>query len=379
MLQSSPAVHARASGDRRLRRGYLAAMHALTLRAGPDALRLVRERGLRAADVDVIPAASGGPKWLAIAGLDRFLFGTFLAGPRTRPLHLIGSSIGSWRMACLAQAEPLAALERTHHAYIHHQQYSPRPTAAEVTRVLLAVLDVLLGEHGADEILSHPWARLHVITSQGRGLAGRASRQAVTAALLAAAALNVVSRRTLALHFTRVVFSTPGDASPLAALSDLPTRHVALTRDNLRAALQASGSIPLVIEGVPIASAPGGLHWDGGVTDYHLDLPYATGDGLVLYPHFYPHVVPGWFDKSLRWRQARVTNFRRALLLAPSDAFVRTLPRGRIPDRGDFAAMPHAERERTWEAVRAASTALGDELGDLLTGNRIAERIAPWQ
>ena len=61
---------------------------------GPEALRHLRERGLRAADVDVIPGASGGAKWLALAGLDRYLFGTFLRGPRDRPLHCIGSSIG---------------------------------------------------------------------------------------------------------------------------------------------------------------------------------------------------------------------------------------------------------------------------------------------
>ena len=51
---------------------------ALTLRAGPEALAIVRERGLRPEDIDVIPAASGGAKWLALAGLDRFLFGEFL-------------------------------------------------------------------------------------------------------------------------------------------------------------------------------------------------------------------------------------------------------------------------------------------------------------
>ncbi|MFN7800123.1 MAG: patatin-like phospholipase family protein, partial [Gemmatimonas sp.] len=73
----------------------------LTLRAGPQALALLRDRGLRAEDVDILPGASGGAKWLALAGLDRYLFGTFLQAPRSRPLHAIGSSIGSWRMACL--------------------------------------------------------------------------------------------------------------------------------------------------------------------------------------------------------------------------------------------------------------------------------------
>ena len=42
---------------------------SLALRAGPDALRHLRERGLGAGDVDVLPGASGGAKWLALAGL----------------------------------------------------------------------------------------------------------------------------------------------------------------------------------------------------------------------------------------------------------------------------------------------------------------------
>ena len=353
-------------------------MHALSLRAGPDALRLLRDRGLRAEDVDIMPGASGGPKWLAIAGLDRYLFSQFLAAPRTRPMHLVGSSIGSWRMACLAQRDPVAALARGHHAYIHGQRYSPRPRTAEVTQVLLEVLDHLLGDTGVTEILSHPWARMHVITAQGRGLANTARRPLLGAALTAAATLNVMSRRSLAWQFTRVVFSNAGDDSPLLSLRDLPTRHVALTADNLRDVLRASGSIPMVVDGVSIPSAPGGLHWDGGVTDYHLDLDYARGSGLVLYPHFYAHAIPGWFDKSLSWRRARQTNFHRTLLLSPSARFIATLPNQRIPDRRDFATLSESERVRSWERVCAASSALGDELGDLVASGRIAERITPW-
>jgi len=353
-------------------------MRALTLRAGPDAITLLQERGLRAEDVDIIPGASGGPKWLAIAGLDRYLFSEFLAAPRTRPLHLIGSSIGSWRMAALAQRDPLAALDRGHHAYIHDQAYTARPDTAEVTRVLNAVLDALLGTNGVNEILSHPWAKLHIITAQGRSLANSLSRRRLGIALALAAAMNTVTRRSLALQFRRTIFSNAAHDSPLRALTDLPTTHVALTADNLRAALAASGSIPLVIDGVMIDSAPGGLHWDGGVTDYHLDLPFGDGDGLILYPHFYSHVVPGWFDKPLTWRRARVGNFRRALLLAPSDEFVATLPGARIPDRRDFAAMGETERIRAWERVRSASTALGDELRELIATNQLVRHVRPW-
>src|SRR6476646_12239877 len=114
---------------------------SLTFRAGPSALKLIRERGLRAEDVDIVPGASGGAKWLSIGGLDRFVFGEFLQAPRTRPMHLIGSSIGSWRMACLAQRDPVAALARGHHGYIYDQNYTPHPKPPEVTRVLSRLLD----------------------------------------------------------------------------------------------------------------------------------------------------------------------------------------------------------------------------------------------
>ena len=154
----------------------LAMRTSLAIRAGPGALRLIRERGLRPEDVDVVPGASGGAKWLVLAGLDRYLFGEFLQQPRALPLHLIGSSIGSWRMACLGQRDPVAALARGHHAYIYEQRYTPKPSQQEVTRILGAALDRILGDTGADEILAHPWARLHVITAEGRGLAASASR-----------------------------------------------------------------------------------------------------------------------------------------------------------------------------------------------------------
>ncbi|NUO62878.1 MAG: patatin-like phospholipase family protein [Gemmatimonadaceae bacterium] len=347
----------------------------LALRAGPDALAILRERGLRAEDVDVVPGASGGPKWLVLAGLDRFFFGELFAAPRTRPLHLIGSSIGSWRLACLAQGDPLAALARAHEAYIE-QRYTPKPQLDEVTRVGAEILDVLLGASGVDEILTHPWARLHVVTSELRGLGATDRRWPLLASLAIAAAGNLLSRRVLARRVWRVIFHTARDDSPFRGLSDFPTLHFPLTRENTRAALLASASIPLLLSGVAIPGAAG-LYRDGGIVDYHLDVDFGAGDGIVLYPHFYPHVVPGWFDKSLRWRRARGKNFRRALIVAPSPEFVATLPHAHIPERGDFYAYDEATRIRTWRQIVAMSEHVADELRELIATGRLAERIEP--
>jgi hypothetical protein len=195
-------------------------------------------------------------------------------------------------------------------------------------------------------------------------------------AMAAAAAGNLVSRRTLALQMRRVVFHTAGDDTPFRGLSDLPTVHVPLTRENLRPALLASGSIPLVLAGVPIPGATG-MHRDGGVIDYHLDLDYGPGEGIVLYPHFYPHLVPGWFDKGLRWRRARGPNLRRMLILAPTPEFVARLPNAKIPDRKDFYRMRDGDRIAAWRKVVAAGAELAEELRELLAKGRMAELMQP--
>jgi hypothetical protein len=352
---------------------------SLTLRAGPDALALIRERGLRGEDIDIVPGASGGAKWLVLSGIDRVLFGDLLRQPRTRPVHLIGSSIGSWRMACAAQRDPVAALARGHEAYIVEQRYPRRPTARQVTEILGRALDILLGPTGVDEILAHPWARLHIITAEGRGLAASDRPSLLRTGILLAALGNLFSRRALGIQMRRFIFHSAGSATPFAHLADLPTTHVALTRENTRAALLASGSIPLLLEGVRMPGAPpGGVHWDGGVLDYHLDIDFGPGEGLVLYPHFYEHVIPGWFDKALRWRRASGSNFRRALLIAPSDAFIASLPGGKIPDRRDFYTMPVEERMRRWGVAVRESERLGDELRTLIDSGRIAEVVRPW-
>jgi hypothetical protein len=349
---------------------------SLALNAGPHALKIIRERGLRAEDVDVVPGAAGGPKWLVLEGLDRFLFGEFFNGPRDRPLHLIGSSIGSWRTACMAMRDPAAAVERLREGYIE-QQYATKPPPALVTRTITAVINGTLGETGEEEILSHPWARLHVITAECRGLAASERAAVQMLGLATAAAANLVSRRLLAMQMRRVIFNTAGDDSPFRGLADLPTQHRPLTRQNLRHALLASGSIPMVLQGVPIPGEPAGMHRDGGVIDYHLDLDFGPGAGLVLYPHFYAHVVPGWFDKGLSWRRAGWQNFRRALILAPTPEFVARLPGGKIPDRNDFYRMPDAERIRVWRATVTASAQMADELRELIATDRVAEAVRP--
>jgi hypothetical protein len=343
---------------------------ALRILAGPTALRSLREHGFKPDAFSVMAGASGGAKWLVLGGLDRALATHFVAGRREK-LFLLGSSIGAWRSCCHAQADPLAAFDRFERAYLA-QRYGPKPSAAEVSRVTQGILDALLGADGAREILSHPLLRLNLVAVRARHLAAVEARWAQQAVLGLAGLGNLISRRTLGLFFERFLFHDPRDRAPFMDDSILPAERVALTPDNLAPAVMATGAVPVVLQGVPsIPGAPPGLYRDGGIVDYHFDCPMAGDGGLVLYPHFYPHLVPGWFDKLLPWRHASARALDRTVILCPSEAFVAALPGGRIPDRKDFWAFDDEERLRRWRIAIAAARRLGEEFAALVENDRL--------
>ena len=146
---------------------------------------------------------------------------------------------------------------------------------------------------------------------------------------------------------------------------------------NFRDAVLASGSIPLVMEGMrDLADTPAGTYRDGGVIDYHMNLPYSIGDDeLVFMPHFFEHMTPGWFDKKLKRRRPSGKGLENMVLVAPSSDFVASLPGGKVPDRTDFATYHGRDEERmsVWRGVVDSCRVLGDELAELFQtpGNKI--------
>jgi hypothetical protein len=364
-------------------------MQALHLYAGPAARRHIEQHGLAPGHVGIIAAAAGGPKGMMLGALDRFIFGRWLA-QSAQPVDLVGASIGAWRMACACMDAPAAAFEKLESGYIHGDITPPpgrkRPAASQVSAATASNLRAMYADHIA-AILSHPRYRLHVITAHGRHLLARAGRWRTPAGYAGAVLTNAASRRALGAWLERVVFSTPapGSAQPAPlpfATHDYRTLQRLLTPDNFYPVLQASGSIPFLMEAVhDIAGAPRGAYWDGGITDYHLHLAYRRGESrtgpedqktapdvpappagrLVLYPHFQRAVVPGWLDKSLKWRHRATPFLDHLLVLAPNPDWVRRLPGAKLPDRNDFKTLAYAERVRVWTKATQAARQLAEQ------------------
>ncbi|MDP2547000.1 patatin-like phospholipase family protein [Oceanobacter sp. 4_MG-2023] len=344
--------------------------------AGAEALQHIREHGLHADDIEVVLGASGGPKWLVLAAMDRYLLREWFA-QRSQPLHLLGTSAGAWRLSCFAQQDALAAHQRFLEAYVS-QRYSAKPTPQEVATECRHILDLTLGEQGLAEILAHPFMRYHTLVTRCRGLTASDIHWLQTAGWLGAIGANLLSRKGMRPWVDRVLFHHP-DKPPIDHFPHLPAQHVTLTADNLRPAILATGAIPLVIDGVrDIAGAPKGTYRDGGITDYQFDLPVLPNKGFVLYPHYFAQAPKGgWFDKKLRWRTASREYYRRTIIIAPSWEFAATLPGGRIPDLDDFYDFDYSQRRLRWEQVLAACEGLADALDHIHSQQRWAEIAEP--
>ena len=383
------------------------AMQALQIYAGPVARKAMAAHGLFPSHIGTIPGAAGGPKGLILGALDRFIFGDWLT-QSSQPVNLVGASIGAWRMSTACLNNPVAALQRLEHDYIHqHYELAPgqkRPTAEFVSKEFGKNLQAFYGGR-VDEVLNHPRYRLHVVTSRGRHVLAAEQKLRTPLGYLGAFLTNTVHRRAMGAWLERVVFSSPGAEGAAAALpfgtGDYRTRQVLMTADNFNPALQASCSIPFVLKSVHnIPGAPPGAYWDGGITDYHLHLNYpganaaainsvanqavntwATGlndskiteklptkGGLVLYPHFQKAVVPGWLDKGLKWRHKATHFLDTMVLLAPNPEWVKTLPNGKLPDRMDFTHYGNdlAGRVKAWNSACSASHQMVDEFAQWL-------------
>ena len=351
----------------------------LSIFAGETVRSIIKENGLKPEMIKVIAGAAGGPKFLVLSQIDRYLFSEWLDSDR--PIDLIGSSIGAWRFAALSMKQPLDAYERLHFAYTN-QQYEQRPTREEVNSESFKIMDAFLGKTGISEIISNENRRLNILSVKCRGLISSDNKLLLGLGLTGAALGNVVSRKLMGGFFKRALFHHPQHHPPFLQKSEFPIERIPLSENNLQQALLSSGSIPFVMSGIfDIDGAPKGTYRDGGLIDYHMDIPYNVGENaIVLFPHYTNKVIPGWLDKKITWRKPNHEHLKKVLMVCPSDAFVSDLPFGKIPDRNDFYKFEGQDEERIkyWQAVAEKSKVLAEELHEALNHQSLEGLVKPF-
>lgn len=329
---------------------------AIRLLAGQKAFQEIQQSGLRASRVKQIVGASGGSKWLVLSRLDQYLTAHFLPTSQ-QTIALIGSSVGAWRMALYSTNDPATAFKELEALNMSYR-YSKRVTTDEIQAFVDRVMSDVFSPRRRQEIVNNQRLNLHIVATRSRKYLNGKNKAAQLVPLSMAAIGNIFSTRVVSSVYPRVLISHHADDTALGK----PAEKIALNEANIIDALSASAAIPIAMRPAHIAGGKDRWYWDGGMTDYHFSGPFMQQEGLVLYPHFSSKVVPGWFDKSLRWRKANPANFSNVVMLVPSDEFIAGLPYGKIPDRKDYSNFSNETRERYWAEVLEQTDRLVDEL-----------------
>lgn len=346
---------------------------ALTIRAGRLARDLILKEGLQPEQVDIVPGAAGGPKGIGIQGLDQAIFGNFFErAPQRRTL--VGSSIGSWRFASIAAHGAKQGTELLADLYTH-LHFHKKMTRQEVSNVCHDMLKQLVAGKEAN-LVNHPHYHLAVLSIQAQHIFKSDKALPLLASVAGIVGTTAIARKH-SRHFMQRVISQPSIGTQFKIQDDtFNTHYQTLTEASVTPWLMASASIPGVMAAIQnIPEAPKGSYRDGGLIDYHIDLPFES-KGIVLYPHFTDSITPGWFDKLFK-RTANPDNQARTLLISPSQAYLDSLPLGRLPDRKDFTlkGLNQAERIKLWKACISESQRLGDEFLALVEKQNFAKVI----
>lgn len=349
---------------------------ALQIFAGKKALAEIQQHGLRPERIKLMIGASGGPKWLMLSRLDQYLCEHFFP-QATQPISLLGSSIGSWRMACYAQENPLASFKEFEQLYMN-QRYSEKLEPEEISLYIDKVLPQLFSPSRAKHIAANPLRKLHIVAVRNRKLLNGRSKLTQGLGLLSAAVGNLFSPKVVESLYPRVIISPQESTEPYAVKSKtFNAETIELKPENLTQSLVASGAIPIVMKPSQIDGGKDRWHWDGGLVDYHFSGPFNAEDGLVFYPHFFPKVTPAWLDKAIPWRKVKSENYDNVVMLAPSEAFIARLPFGKIPDRKDFEQLSNDDREAYWNTVLEATNALVADLHTALEKDGARSAVLP--
>jgi hypothetical protein len=339
----------------------------LDIYAGKSALKIIKKEGFKQELFSSFLGASGGPKWFCLFELDKYLFGEFFKD-RTSDLNLIGSSAGAFRAACFAQNDPVAAITRLAESY-SETVYSDKARPEEISSKARELLDYVLGSSGVDEIINNKIFKAHFLANKTNGFVSSENKLTQSIGLIKSIVLNRFDRKFLINQYERYVFKSPSSSLKINDYCNFKTQYADLSTNNLKDALLASGSIPIVMQGIKdIAGVQNGMYRDGGIIDYHFDFKLENNSGLILYPHFNSTPKAGWFDKNLK-RKVKAENYDNVVMLVPSRKFVESLPYSKIPDRTDFTKMESNQRIKYWKTALSETEKLSDEFNTLLLNN----------
>ncbi|TFG92539.1 MAG: patatin-like phospholipase family protein [Syntrophobacterales bacterium] len=348
-------------------------MNELCVRAGKNVYENIQAGEFDFDNVTTYVGAAPGPRWLVASGFDLALLKSGVLGNK-RPVILAGSSASALRFAAWMQPEPEKSYNKLIDSYIA-MHFTKKDTPETILQTLHDLIDSYIDDDALSFALTNRKYRLAIMTARSKRLAASNIKWLQRLALGTAFVFNALNRRMIHRFFQRVVFHNSPILPYFCLNFDFRGQAIPLNEANFKHALLASSALPIAAAGVrDIYGAPGGMYRDGGLTDYHLNQKYSGGKGAVtlLFNH-QKRLIPTWLDKPLSSRQPPEEYLENLLMVYPSNDFIRKLPYGKVPERGDFRkyADNPSKRKRNWRRTVETSKHLGDQFLELVESGKL--------
>jgi len=349
----------------------------LRVKAGRRAYELIQSGDFSLDCIGTYLGPAVGPRWLIASGFDLTLLKGGLLGNRY-PVWLIGASAGAWRFAAWLQPDAVKSYQTLLEAYIT-ASYGKHATPQSILLSLMDIVNSYIEDDALPFALNHKKYRLGILTCRMKGLMGCANSWLQRAGFIGCFLANALHPDLIHRMAERILFYYGPRAHDMALKSSFRGRSFPLSAANFKPAVIASGAIPVAVAGVRnIFGAPDGMYRDGGLIDYHIRENYETrNNGLTLLFHHQERIIPGWLDKRFKKRRPPEQDLESVIMVYPTEAFVASLPDGRIPDRGDFKTFldDPATRIANWRKAAELSAPLGEAFLEMIASGRLRDTV----
>ena len=349
----------------------------IRIKAGKRAYDLIRAGGFSLDRIATYFGPAGGPRWLVASGFDLTLLREGLLG-RRQPVWLVGASAGAWRFAAWLQPEAEKSYLALMEAYIS-ASYGRKDTPATILRSLTAIVDRYIDDDALPFALACKPYRLAILTSRAEHLTASDLLWVQKTGFILGFLANALHPTLVHRFAERVVFYYGVRPPDFCLRKGFRGCFFPLNEVNFKAAVIASGAIPIAVAGVrDVFDAPNGVYRDGGLIDYHINQDYGTrSGGLTLFFHHQERIIPGWMDQKLKKRRPPDEFLDSVVMVYPSASFVESLPDGRIPDRGDFTTFidDPVTRIANWRRTVELAAPLGEEFLEIIASGRLQDVV----
>jgi hypothetical protein len=346
----------------------------LFIRAGNKAFEMIKDRGFDFDQITTYVGPANGSKWLIASGFDLPLLKSGVLG-NAKPVLLSGTSVGAWRFAAWLQPEPAKSYESLIEAYIS-LACAPNDNPGTVMDKMSSIINSYIDDDALPFALNNKRYRLSVITARSLLLNKSDVLWVQKLGLLLASLGNSLSPFFLNYFFERIVFYYAPLPPRFCLQKGFKGKAIPLNTINFKDALIASAAVPLRVKGIrDIYGAPNGIYRSGALFDYHLNQKYQTKENeITLLFHHQKAIAPGCFDRNNKSRWLTGPKLDNVLLIYPTRDFVRTLPKGKMPNLADFMKNPQ-ERVENWRKVVNSSSILGDQFLELVHSSKFPEAV----